>query len=66
MDRKRSAFNLQEFLKRFGIFIYTGDPEGDRILLEDEVRELKEMGMIDNEEFMQAILAIRSRSKRDS
>lgn len=65
MDTKRSAFHLQDFLRRFGILIYTGDPEGDRILLEDEVRDLKELGLIDNEEFVQAMMAIRKKYKRE-
>ena len=59
MNRRLNDFNLQEFLRRFGILIYTGDPEGDWILIEDEVRELRQMGIIDDEEYTQAMIAIR-------
>lgn len=56
-----SDFNWKEFLNRFGIFIYTGDPEGDLILIEDEIRELRQLHMIDDEEFMSAMIEIRKR-----
>ncbi len=56
-------FNLQEFLRRFGILIYTGDPEGDWILIEDEVRELRQLGIIDDEEYAQAMIVIHKQKK---
>lgn len=56
-------FDLQQFLRRFGIVIYTGDPEGDRLLIEDEIRELYQFGLIDKEELMQALAALRERKK---
>lgn len=59
MNKKLANFNLQEFLRRFGILIYTGDPEGDWILIEDEVRELRQMGIIDDEEYTTAMIEIR-------
>ncbi|MGD8192387.1 YqgQ family protein [Brevibacillus ginsengisoli] len=59
MRGKPEQFNLQEFLRRFGILIYTGDPEGDWILIEDEVRELRQMGIIDDEEYTTAMIEIR-------
>ncbi|GAA4716918.1 YqgQ family protein [Brevibacillus fulvus] len=61
MKRPDAEFNLQQFLARFGIFIYTGDPEGDALLIEDEIKELRQAGLIDEEEFLQAIVAVRKR-----
>jgi uncharacterized protein YqgQ len=58
---KHSDFDLKEFLHRFGILIYTGDPEGDLLLIEDEIRELYQLGLIEKEEFMQALAAVRER-----
>jgi uncharacterized protein YqgQ len=58
VNGRRSDFDLQALLRRFGILIYTGDRQGDLILIEDEVRELRQMGLIDDEEFMQAMAAI--------
>ncbi|WP_126428200.1 YqgQ family protein [Brevibacillus marinus] len=60
---KEERFDLQQFLRRFGIVIYTGDPEGDRLLIEDEIRELYQFGLIDKEEMMQALAALNARKK---
>jgi uncharacterized protein YqgQ len=54
----RSGFDLRALLKRFGIVIYTGDRLGDLLLMEDEIRELRQMGLIDGDEFVQAMAAL--------
>jgi len=56
------TFDLQSFLSRFGIFIYTGDTAGDLLLMEDEIRELHQLGLIDKEEFLQAMMALKARA----
>lgn len=61
-----NEFDLQAFLQRFGLFIYTGDPEGDLLLLEDEIRELYELNVIDKEEFLEALSALRSRRRAEN
>jgi uncharacterized protein YqgQ len=63
MNGKHSDFDLKEFLNRFGIFIYTGDPEGDLLLIEDEIRELYQLGLIEKEELLQALTALKERRK---
>ncbi|RNB87357.1 DUF910 family protein [Brevibacillus fluminis] len=63
MSAHKSDFSLPEFLKRYSIHIYTGDPEGDRLLIEDELREMRELGMIEKEEYMEALAALRSQRK---
>lgn len=63
MNSRPSDFDLKAFLHRFGLFIYTGDPEGDLLLIEDEIRELYELNVIDKEEFLEAMSAVRSRRK---
>ncbi|QRG66290.1 YqgQ family protein [Brevibacillus choshinensis] len=65
MNSRPSDFDLKAFLHRFGLFIYTGDPEGDLLLIEDEIRELYELNVIDKEEFMEAMSAVRSKRKAD-
>lgn len=60
-----NEFDLKAFLHRFGLFIYTGDPEGDLLLIEDEIRDLYEMNVIDKEEFVEAMSALRSRRKAE-
>jgi uncharacterized protein YqgQ len=63
LNSRPSDFDLKAFLHRFGLFIYTGDPEGDLLLIEDEIRELYELNVIDKEEFLEAMSAVRSRRK---
>ncbi|MDR7314408.1 YqgQ family protein [Brevibacillus nitrificans] len=63
MNSRPSDFDLKAFLHRFGLFIYTGDPQGDLLLIEDEIRELYEMNLIDKEEFFEAMSAVRSKLK---
>ncbi|TKI54255.1 DUF910 family protein [Brevibacillus antibioticus] len=58
-----NEFDLKSFLHRFGLVIYTGDPEGDLLLIEDEIRELYELNVIDKEEFIEAMSALRSKRK---
>jgi uncharacterized protein YqgQ len=58
----KDSFDLKAFLNRYGIFIYTGDPAGDLLLIEDEIRELRQLGLIDNEEFIQALAAVKQRA----
>lgn len=65
MNSRPSDFDLKAFLHRFGLFIYTGDPEGDLLLIEDEIRELYELNVIDKEEFLEAMSAVRSKRKAD-
>lgn len=60
----KDSFDINEFLRRFGILIYTGDPEGDLLLIEDELREMRQLGMIDNEEYLQALAALKERVRR--
>ncbi|WP_064201107.1 YqgQ family protein [Brevibacillus brevis] len=60
-----NEFDLKAFLHRFGLVIYTGDPEGDLLLIEDEIRELYELNVIDKEEFIEAMSALRSKRKTE-
>ncbi|MFD2370761.1 YqgQ family protein [Brevibacillus sp. GCM10020057] len=65
MNARPSDFDLKAFLHRFGLFVYTGDPEGDLLLIEDEIREMYELNVIDREEFLEAMSAVRSKRKAE-
>lgn len=65
MKASPNEFDLKAFLHRFGLFIYTGDPEGDLLLIEDEIRDLYELNVIDKEEFLEAMSAVRSKRKAE-
>jgi uncharacterized protein YqgQ len=60
-----NEFDLNAFLRRFGLLIYTGDPEGDLLLMEDEIRELYELNLIDKEEFVEALSAVKNRRQAE-
>lgn len=61
----KSIFDVRQLLKSFGCVIYTGDPEGDKELMLDELKELWEYGLIDSETYTKArqILLAHSYSK---
>ncbi|OIJ16754.1 hypothetical protein BKP37_05880 [Anaerobacillus alkalilacustris] len=42
-----SIYDLRKFLQNYGVFIYTGDREGDLDLFEMELKQLFEWNMID-------------------
>jgi uncharacterized protein YqgQ len=59
-----TLFDVQNILKRFGTFIYTGDRSADLELMYGELQELLQNGLIQNDEFRQAILIIRSEQSK--
>jgi len=50
----KSVLDVRRLLKQFGCVIYTGDPEGDRELMLEELKELREYGLIDTETYVKA------------
>ncbi|MFK4997669.1 YqgQ family protein [Bacillus sp. N9] len=56
----KSAFDVQQLLKNYGIFIYIGDRLADLELMEAEVKELYTSKLITSEQFQQALLILRS------
>ncbi|HJV45936.1 MAG TPA: YqgQ family protein [Bacillota bacterium] len=57
-----SFLQTKDLLRSFGILIYTGDAIGDCLLMEDEIKELHEAGLIDSDIFRAALMAIRQRT----
>lgn len=55
----KTLFDIQNLLKRFGTFIYTGDRSADLDLMHGELQELYQSGLIQSDEYRQAILIIR-------
>lgn len=64
MNPKHSDFDLKAFLRRWSLFIYTGDREGDYLMIEDEIRELYQAKLIDKEEYSEAIRALAEEKKK--
>jgi len=60
----KSIYDVMQYLKRFGTFIYTTDRQADLILMEDEVRVLYKSHMMDPGDYQMAILILRKEMAR--
>ncbi len=56
--------SVVKLLKRFGLFIYTGNKLDDIDLIRDEVKELYDNGLILKEDYLQAILILREEQRK--
>jgi len=59
----KTVYDVRNILKRYGIFIYTGNRTGDLDLMEAEVRELYKAQLIDELTFKQAVLILRQEKR---
>ena len=55
----KTVYDVQQTLKKFGTYIYTGDRIGDLKLMSFEVNELFESGFIEKSEYQMAILILK-------
>lgn len=61
MDKMLDIYKL---LKTYGTFIYTRDPIGDLMLMEDEIKELYKANVLDIKDYQMALLLIRQETTR--
>ncbi|WP_141905515.1 YqgQ family protein [Lysinibacillus sp. Y5S-8] len=61
MDKMLDIYGL---LKTYGTFIYTRDPIGDLMLMEDEIRELYKANVLDIKDYQMALLLIRQETTK--
>lgn len=54
-----SVYDVTQLLKRFGIFVYTKDRLADLEMMEEEIKELYRMQMIEVKEYQLALLLLR-------
>ncbi|WP_338470247.1 YqgQ family protein [Niallia sp. XMNu-256] len=55
----KTIYDIQQYLKKFGIIIYIGDRISDLELMESEVHELYRAQLMDIREYQSAILLLR-------
>lgn len=55
----KNFYDLQQFLKTFGIIIYMKDRKHTLSMVEYEVRELRRLELISKEEFLRAMAIIK-------
>ena len=60
----KSVYDVMQLLKRFGIYVYTKDRVADLEIMEEEIKELYAMQMIQPQDFQQAILLLRQEKSR--
>ncbi|MBP1933948.1 YqgQ family protein [Ammoniphilus resinae] len=61
MQGPMTFIEVKDFLRRFGVVIYTGDALGDCLLMEEELKELYEAGLADDDMYRNALMGIRRR-----
>ncbi|WP_080845110.1 YqgQ family protein [Cytobacillus gottheilii] len=54
-----TIYDIQQLLKKFGIFIYIGDRIADLELMEAEIQELYDSLLIEPQQYQSAILLLR-------
>lgn len=57
-------YDVMKLLQRFGIYIYTGNKTDDIDLIHEELKELYDAGLIQKEEYLQAVLIIRQEQRQ--
>ncbi|QFF99436.1 DUF910 family protein [Psychrobacillus glaciei] len=60
----KTVYDVMQLLKRFGIYIYTKDRLADLEMMEDEIKELYKMQMIEAKDFQIAILIVRQEQNK--
>ncbi|GLY09955.1 YqgQ family protein [Bacillus badius] len=55
----KTMWDVQQLLKRYGIFVYVGDRLADLELMEAELKDLYDSKLLDIKDFQQALLIVR-------
>ena len=55
----KTVYDIQQYLKKFGTFVYVGDRVADLELMEFEIRELYHSQLMEPREFTTALLILR-------
>ncbi len=64
MEQVTTILDVHNLLKRFGIWIYTGDRLGDLELMAEELQELFDLGLIEKETYLSGIMAINQEKRK--
>jgi uncharacterized protein YqgQ len=60
----RTMADVQALLKRFGAVLYTGDRLSDLILMEEELEELHQYGLLETDVCLTARMVIQQEKRR--
>ena len=53
-----------QLLKRFGIYVYTGNRKDDIEMMQSEVKDLYDNGLLMKEDYLKAVLILRNESAK--
>ncbi|RIW31061.1 DUF910 family protein [Bacillus salacetis] len=62
----KNMYDVQQLLKKYGIFVYLGDRMADLEMMQEEVRELYQSGLITPNEFQTSMLILRSELSKEN
>ncbi|UOE95735.1 MULTISPECIES: YqgQ family protein [Bacillaceae] len=60
-----SFYDVQQLLKRYGTIIYTKNRETDIMMMEEELRELYKLSMLDAKTYQQGILILKNELQKE-
>ena len=60
----KDYLGVLQVLKRFGIYVYTGNRKDDIEMVQSEVKDLYDNGLLMKEDYLQAVLILRSESAK--
>ena len=56
----KDFYGVLQLLKRFGIYVYTGNRNDDIAMIQSEVKDLYDNGLLMQEDYLQAVLILRN------
>ncbi|AMQ06797.1 YqgQ family protein [Sporosarcina sp. resist] len=56
----KDYLGVLQLLKRFGIYVYTGNRKDDIDMVQSEVKDLYDNGLLMKEDYLKAMLILRS------
>lgn len=60
----KDYLGVLQLLKRFGIYVYTGNRKDDIDMVQSEVKDLYDNGLLMKEDYLKAVLILRSETAK--
>ncbi len=60
-----NLYDVQQLLKRFGIYVYLGKRSWDIELMMIELKKLQENGLIESTEYLSALLILKQEHRKE-
>jgi uncharacterized protein YqgQ len=61
----KTIYDIQQFLKKFGTFIYLGDRAAELEMMLLEIKEIYQAQMMDTKDYQMAVLLLRQEIQRE-